>query len=218
MCGGVNVKRMLALTILGVLLLSVSVLASPEVVFQWEKNGLEPESEGYIVFYQNFKQPYNFTVISDLVEKCWVIKDYKDEDRVVCRSENGLCSSLEPLTYQFIKCKTRVLKEEDDGERVVLFYEYGNHTRHQGVYQTEPLRIITLSKKIVAFGPVMIALVALIVFIVIILGIIYFAGNSIVSWINSMKYSKPDSFEELKEIKEQIGKKGEVFTNCIVIY
>jgi|GEM_PF-1808592 len=211
------------IVILGVVLLLLALIpfveASPEVIFQWEDNSVEEGKIAYIEFYQNFRQPYNFTIISDLVEECWVIKDYYSENRIICRSESGLCQSIQPLDYQYVKCKTWEINDVDNGKKAILFYEYAeNGERQQGVYQTQALTVPGWTEKIVAFGPLMIALIASIVVILIILVIIYFLGNSLVSWFREWNQNETDSYEELKEVKNQITKKSDVFSNCVVIY
>ncbi len=214
-----NKKIML---ILGFFLLLLAFLpfvkAGPEAIFQWEENRVERGEATYIEFYQNFKQPYNFTIISDLVEECWVINDYYDENKVVCRSDAGLCKSLELLDYQYIRCKTWDICEQDSGKKAILFYEYENDWgRQQGIYQTQELNVPKWTGKIVATGPFMIAVIASIAVILIILAIIYFAGSSLASWFREWGRDT-NSYEELQNVKKQIGKKGEIFSNCIVIY
>jgi len=199
--------------------LSISaVMASPEAVFQWERNGVEPGKATYINLYQNFKEPYNFTIISDLVKECWVIKDYSDENRIVCRSENGLCKSLEPINYQYIKCETKEISEKDEGKRAILFYEYDKEGRRHGIYQTDVLRVNLWWKTVKAAGPFMIALIAIIIVVAFVVAIIYFGGSSLAAWFRELGRPETETLEELKSIKSQIGKKGEVSSNCIVIY
>lgn len=193
--------------------------ASPEAVFRWESSTVKEGETGYIEFYQNFKQPYNFTVISDLVEECWVINDYYDENKVVCRSEMGLCKSMELIEYQYVKCKTWNIYREDAGKKAVLFYEYENDWgRQNGVYQTQALKVPIWTGKIIAAGPFMTGLIASMIVIVIILVIIYFAGSYLVSWFRDVGSERESYQEELQTVKEQIGKKGQVFPNCTVIY
>ncbi|UCG95076.1 MAG: hypothetical protein JSV92_03460 [archaeon] len=209
--------------IIGALLLVFTfipfVSASPEVVFQWEDSVVEEGEIAYINLYQNFEHDYNFTIISELVDECWVIKDYYDENKVVCRSENGLCKSIQPLDYKYIRCKTWNVYPVNGGERAILFYEYGDEQgRQQGIYQTRELFIPTWGEKFVASGPFMLAIIAALVVIAIVLGIIYLAGSSIASWAREWGNPETGSYEELKAVKNQIGSKGEFFSNCVVIY
>lgn len=210
------------LLILGALMVICAFLpfaeASPEAVFDWEDKKVDDGSKAYINFYQNFKQEYNFTIISDLVEECWVVKDYYDENRIVCRSENGLCRSIQPVNYQYVRCKTWNVYGLDNGKKATLFYEYeDDYGRKQGIYQTQELAIPGWTDKVTAAGPFMIALIAALVVVIIALVIIYFAGSAIVSRMRDTG-EKTDSYRELKNVKDQIGSKAEVFNNCIVIY
>ncbi len=212
-------KKLLALTFGAFLFLSfvASVKAGPEVVFQWENAEVEEEETAYINLYQNFKEPYNFTIISDLVKECWVVKDYYDENKVVCRSEDGLCRSIETLDYQYVRCSTWDIYTEDSGEKAIFFYEYENDMgRQHGIYQTQALIVPTWTGKIVAAGPFMAGIIATLAVLAIILVIIYFAGSYVVSWAREMK-SETQTYEELQTVKDQIGKKGQVFSNCIVV-
>lgn len=210
------------LIIIGALLIAFAMLpfvnASPEAIFQWD-NSPEEGEKAYINFYQNFEHEYNFTIISDMVDECWVVNDYYDENKVVCRADNGLCKSIEPLNYKYIRCKTWEVYPVNSGEKAVLFYEYTDGMeRQQGVYQTRELRVPAWEEKLVAFGPLMVALIAILVVIGIILVLIYFVGGSMVSWIREWSRPETSSYEELRGIKDQIGDKGEIFNNCIVIY
>ncbi len=211
------------LVILGALMVICAFLpfanASPEAVFDWDQATVEEGKTAYINFYQNFKQDYNFTIISDLVEECWVVKDYYDENRIVCRSENGLCKSIQPVDYQYIRCKTWNIYGLDNGNKATLFYEYeDDYGRKQGIYQTQELAVPGWADKVTAAGPFMIALIAALVVVVIVLAIVYFAGSGIASRLGKLGEGETDSYQELKNVKDQIGGKAEVFSNCIVIY
>lgn len=211
------------LVIIGALLLLCAFLplvrASPEAVFEWDEETVEEGKTAYINFYQNFKYDYNFTIISDLVEECWVVKDYYDENRVVCRSENGLCRSIQPLDYQYIRCKTWNIYGLDGGQKATLFYEYEDEWgRKQGIYQTQELFVPGWAEKVTGAGPLMIALIASLIVLVIVLAIIYFAGSTLASWLGKLGESETESYQELKNVKNQIGSRAEVFSNCIVIY
>lgn len=211
------------LVILGALMVICAFLpfaaASPEAVFEWEEEAVEEGKTAYINFYQNFKQDYNFTIISEIIEECWVVKDYYDENRIVCRSENGLCKSIQPVDYQYIRCKTWNVYSLDNGEKATLFYEYEDeYGRKQGIYQTHELVVPGWADKITATGPMMIALIAALVVVVIVLAVIFFAGSSLVSWLGRLGEGDTGSYRELKAVKDQIGSKAEVFSNCIVIY
>ena len=195
------------------------VSASPEAIFQWEDRNIEEGETAYIEFYQNFEMPYNFTIISDIIDECWVVKDYYDENKVVCRNDNGLCKSIQQIDKKYVRCSVDEVKKSYEGEKAILFYEYEDEWgRQNGVYQTKELEIKDWSAGITNTGPFMIAIIASLVVIVIILGIIYFAGSNIATWIKDMGNSNVDTYQELKDVKSRIGKKGEVFTNCTVIY
>ena len=64
----------------------------------------------------------------------------------------------------------------------------------------------------------MIALIAIIIVVALVVAIIYFGGSSLAAWFREIGRRETETLEELKSIKSQIGKKGEVFSNCIVIY
>ena len=195
------------------------VSASPEAIFQWEDRNIEEGETAYIEFYQNFEMPYNFTIISDIIDECWVVKDYYDENKVVCRNDNGLCKSIQQIDKKYVRCSVDEVKKSYEGEKAILFYEYEDEWgRQNGVYQTKELEIKDWSAGITNTGPFMIAIIASLVVIVIILDIIYFAGSNIATWIKDMGNSNVDTYQELKDVKSRIGKKGEVFTNCTVIY
>ncbi len=211
-------KIFLTFFILSFLIISISeVNAAQEVVFRWEKNNFREGESVNIELYQNFDEKYNFTIVSDVVKECWVINDYYSENKIVCRSDKGLCKSIEPINYRYIKCKTWDLYEQNDGERPVLLYEYENEWgRENGVYQAQPIRIEKWTGKITSAGPFMTALIASLVVILIIIGIIYLIGDRIKSFL---KRGRKETYNrDLREVKEQIGKKGEVFNNFVVIY
>jgi len=194
------------------------VKADAEAIFQWESDNIKDGEVAYLDFYQNFEKPYNFTIVSDLVDECWITKDYHDENRIVCRSELGLCKSLEPIEHKYIKCKTWNIYREDNGKKAILLYEYEDEWgRQNGIYQTQGIRIPTLTGKIISTGPFMIALIASLVVLIIILILVYFIGGYLISWLRDLR-TETSSYEELKTVKEQIGKKGQIFPNCIVIY